>query len=138
MSSPPELTIDGAEMELFDADDKLSQSSIKAKLAWDNRDAEYVLVWWQSPFYIATENGGYSMTADLLEQVPDNIESFWIVDTSHNDVLKYKREWYEDSDVRAEISPDDPKFKNVAPELQYAVDTSYAVEVHDLNNVELP
>jgi len=62
MSNPPQLTIDGAEMELFDDDDPLSNSSVKAKLAWDNRDNEYVLVWWQSPFYIATENGGYSMT----------------------------------------------------------------------------
>lgn len=134
---PPELAVDGAEIELPE-NDALSESAVKAKLAYDHRDNEYVLVWWQSPFYIATENGGYSMTAELLELIPDNIESFWVVDTAHNEVLKYKREWYEDEDVRVEIHPDDPKFKNVNPDLQYAVDTSHALEVYDLYNVELP
>jgi hypothetical protein len=136
--NPPELTVDGAEMELFENDDPLSDSSVKAKLAWDDRDAEYVMVWWQKPFYIATENGGYSMSASLLEKVPDNIQKFWVVDTQNNEVLAYERDFYDDPDIRQEVSPDDERFKNITPELQYAVDTTMALEVHDFNNVELP
>lgn len=136
--NPPELTIDGKEMELFENDDPLSNSSVKAKLAWDNRDAEYVLVWWQSPFYIATENGGYSMTASLVEAIPDNIETIWVVDTKHKCVKSYDRSWYDDPDTRTEISPDDPRFENVVPALQYALDREDAREDFSLSDVPLP
>ena len=138
MSSPPELTIDGAEMELFENDDPLSNSSVKAKLAWDNRDAEYVLVWWQSPFYIATENGGYSMTASLVESIPDNIETIWVVDTKHKCVKSFNRDWYDDEDKRVVVSPDDPRFENVAPSLQYAIDREDALEDYSIGEVALP
>jgi len=129
MSNPPQLTIDGAEMELFDDDDPLSNSSVKAKLAWDNRDNEYVLVWWQSPFYIATENGGYSMTASLVEQIPENIETIWVVDGKHKCVKSFER---------VVVDPDDPRFENVAPSLQYAVDSEKAIEDFHISEVELP
>jgi len=138
MSNPPQLTIDGAEMELFDDDDPLSNSSVKAKLAWDNRDNEYVLVWWQSPFYIATENGGYSMTASLVEQIPENIETIWVVDGKHKCVKSFDRDWYDDESERVVVDPDDPRFENVAPSLQYAVDSEKAIEDFHISEVELP
>lgn len=138
MSNPPELTIDGKEMELFEDDDPLSKSSVKAKLAWDNRDSEYVLVWYQQPFYIATENGGYSMTASLVEMIPDNIETIWVVDTKHNCVKSFKREWYDSDEERVTVSPDDPQFENVAPNLQYAVDREDATEDFNIGEVSLP
>lgn len=138
MSNPPELTIDGAEMELFDDDDPLSNSSVKAKLAWDDRDGEYVLVWYQSPFYIATENGGYSMTASLVDAIPDNIETIWVVDTKHKCVKSFDRDWYDDPDGRTEVNPDDPRFENVAPSLQYAIDRERAIEDYSIGAVELP
>ncbi len=138
MSSPPQLTIDGREMELFENDDPLSDSSVKARLAWDDRDCEYVLVWYQSPFYIATENGGYSMTASLVEAIPDNIETIWVVDTKHKCVKSFDRDWYDDEDTRVTVSPDDPRFENVAPNLQYAVDREDALEDYSIDEVALP
>lgn len=138
MSNPPELTLDGREMQLLVTDDELSESSVKAKIAWDNRDHEYVLVWWQSPFYIATPNGGYSMTASLLEQIPDNIETIWVVDTNENCVKRFERSWYDDESERVVIDPDDPRFKSVAPSLQYAVDKKRAVEEYAVSDVTIP
>lgn len=137
MSEVPELTVDGREMELLD-DDPLSNSSIKAKIAWDNRDSEYVLVWWQSPFYIVTENGGYSMTASLVDQIPDNIEIIWVVDTNESVVRSFERAWYESDSDRVTVSPDDPRFKNVAPSRQYAVDKNRAIEQYPIDDVTLP
>lgn len=136
--TPPELSIDGREVELLDDDDTLSGSSVKSKLAWDDRDEEYVLVWWQSPFYVATENGGYSMTASLLDDIPENIETIWVVDERRNLVCRMERAWYEDPDVREAIGPNDDRFETVAPTLQYAVDIERATETHPMTDVLLP
>lgn len=103
----------------------------------EKRDGEYVFLWWQTPFYIATENGGYSMTESLLESIPDHLEKIWVVDDKHNKLSRFDRTQYESDDSREIIDPNDERFENVVPARQVAVDREDAVEVFDLGDVDL-
>lgn len=134
--SEPQLSLDGREMELRD-DDGLSNSSIKGSIAYDYRDEEYVMVWWQTPFRIATKNGAYSMTASLLDEIPDNIETIWVADEENDELLRMERSFYEDDEVRTIIEPDSKKFKSVTPRRQYAVDRSHATERYNLYDIQM-
>lgn len=125
----PVFSEDSTEQTLTN-DDTLSNSPTKGAIKWERRDSEYVFLWWQNPFYIATENGGYSMSVELLESLPDHINTFWVVDDKHEKLRKFTRAQYENEGVT--ISPDDSRFKNVVPAEQVAVDTQDSLEEYDL------
>ena len=133
MTGIPEFADDSSQRELSE-DDPLSNSSVKGVIKWNERDNEYVFVWWQSPFWIATDNGGYSMTKELLDTMPDHIEQIWVVDEKTKKFKMFDRSQFENGTV---ISPDDPRFENVAPEEQVAVDRKSAKESYDLSEVGL-
>lgn len=132
--SVPQFSEDSTEQTL-DANDDLSDSPVKGALKWEKRDSQYVFLWYQTPFYVATPNGGYSMTESLLEKLPPHIDTIWVVDDEHRNVLRFDRDHWEDDSVREVIEPDDGRFNNVNPERQIAVDTAYSDEVYDLREV---
>jgi len=131
----PEFSPDSTEQTL-DADDDQSNSPIKGAIKWEKNAGKYVFLWWQTPFYIATPNGGYSMTADLLESLPGHLDTVWVVDDENGVVKKFPRSHWENDSVRVTIDPDSPKFKNVVPAKQYAVDCTESLEEFDLSEVE--
>lgn len=131
----PEFSDDSTEQELDGDDDPLSNSSVKAAVKWENRDGEYVLLWWQGLFYIATENGGYSMTKSLFDKIPDHIEQIWVADNKRNLLSKFTTQQYEDEGVI--IGEDDERFDNVSPSTQIAVDSESALETVDLHEVDI-
>lgn len=135
--NPPKLTVDGAELELVD-DDPLSDSSVKAKIAYDHRDNEYVLVWWQVQFDRLGDGGAYSMTASIVDEIPGNIDTLWAIDKKNNCVKSFERAMYDDPEERIEVPPDHPIFNSVVPSLQYAVETKKAMESYHISDVELP
>jgi hypothetical protein len=135
MTDVPTFADDSVQQELAQ-DDPLSNSPVKGAIKWNQRDNEYAFIWWQTPFWIATDNGGYSMTEDLLDDVPEHIDQIWVVDDKTHKFKLFTRAQYE-GDESVVIDPDDPRFENVTPERQVAVDRKNAYESHDLGEVEL-
>lgn len=133
MTDKPEFSEDSTQQTLA-KNDELSASPIKGAIKWNKRDNEYVFMWWQTPFYIATENGGYSMTEALFESIPDHIEQIWVVDDETGVLRRFARSQYEDG---VTIDPDSDKFKNVTPDRQIAVDVEDCHEEYDLYSVDL-
>lgn len=133
MTEVPEFSDDSDHTRL-DADDPLSNTSVKGAIKWNRRDKEYVFVWWQNVFWVATENGGYSMTKSLLDSLPDHIEQIWVVDDNTNSFKRFDRSQYEGAEV---IDGDDDRFENVSPEAQIAVDRKQAKETYDLSEVDV-
>lgn len=131
MTTVPEFSNDSTRWELAD-DDPLSDRPVKGSIKWNGRDNCYVFLWWQTPFYIATENGGYSMTEELFEDLPDHIEQIWVVDSEKDKFRYYDVAQYESGKV---IDPDSDKFKNVTPDRQIAVDTEDCQEEYELSEV---
>jgi uncharacterized protein YecE (DUF72 family) len=134
MSEVPEFADDSSIQELAN-DDPLSNSPVKGAIKWNQRDNRYDFVWWQTPFWIATENGGYSMTKEFLDQLPGHLEHIWVVDENTDTFKRFAREQYEEEGTV--VSPDDPRFENVTPNEQVAVDREKARETYDLSDVEL-
>lgn len=134
MSEVPEFADDSSIQELAN-DDPLSNSPVKGAIKWNQRDNRYDFVWWQTPFWIAIENGGYSMTKEFLDQLPGHLEHIWVVDENTETFKRFAREQYEEEGTV--VSPDDPRFENVTPNEQVAVDKEKARETYDLSDVEL-
>ena len=124
----PQFSEDSTEQTLAN-NDPISNSPVKGAIKWDKRDGEYVFLWWQTPFYVATPNGGYSMTQSFLDKLPDHIEKFWVVDDENMKLRRFNRSQYEQA---SPIHGDDGRFKNVKPESQIAVDMCDARESYDL------
>lgn len=127
----PQFAEDTTEQEIpAGLDDAMSTTSIKAAIKWEERDGEYVLLWYQSPFYVVTDNGGYSMTYDFFDTLPDHLEKFWIVDKKEDKLRRIDREQYENEGVMVE--PSFQKFRNHNPPKQIAVDKGSVKEEYDL------
>lgn len=134
MSEVPEFSNDTTEKQLSN-NDPMSNSPVKGGLKWNHRDNEYVFIWWQNPFWIATDNGGYSMTKELLDKIPDHIEQIWVVDDKTHKLKRFDKTQYTENGV--EISPDDPRFENVTPDEQVAVDRKDSKETFDLDDADI-
>lgn len=135
MPEVPEFSDDSSRRELTIGDDPLSESSVKGAIKWNERDSRYDFVWWQTPFWIATDNGGYSMTRELLDSLPDHIEHVWVVDEKTQKFKRFERSQFEHDGVT--ISPDDPRFENVTPDEQVAVDRKDEEEDYKLSEVDV-
>lgn len=94
-------------------------------IKWENRDGEYVFLWYQKPFRVATENGAYSMGHSLREKIPDHIETVWVADRRNSELHRFKTTQFYDA---KEI----PAGEYVVDEIQYAVDVSNSLESHTL------
>ena len=133
MGEIPEFSEDSVQQTLAN-NDPLSSSPIKGAIKWNRRDNCYTFVWWQTPFYIATPNGGYSMTESFFENLPDHIDQIWVVDDDKEKFRRFNRSQYENGTI---IDPDSDKFKNVTPDRQVAVDVEKCQEEYELADVEL-
>lgn len=107
-------------------------NSVKGAVKWEQTAGEYVFLWYQDPFWIATDNGGFSMSESLLEQIPDNVETIWVKSTRMGKLYKFSVEQYRDDAVRETVRQDDDRLNRDDAELQYAVDRFDAKEVYDL------
>lgn len=74
-----------------------------------------VLVWYQSPFYDFEGCDRFSMSENVLRQVPDDVTDFYV--KHGNDGYFYKRE---DIETALRIDPFDPYFNERPDAPQYA------------------
>ena len=97
-----------------------------ASVKWENRDSEYVVLWYQGIFRVATENGAYSMSEQLRESIPDHVEQIWVADRRKHDLLRFTvSQFYNEA---KEI----PAGEYAVDEVQYALDKSHAKESYKL------
>lgn len=97
-----------------------------ASVKWENRDGEYVLLWYQRCFRVATENGAYSMSAELRGKIPDHIETVWVADRRNHTLLSFEIEAFYEDEARI------PAGEYAVDTVQYAVDKERAMEEYNL------
>ena len=97
-----------------------------ASVKWENRDSEYVMLWYQRLFRVATENGAYSMSAQLRESTPDHIEKIWVADRRKHNLLRFTVSQFHNE------AKEIPAGEYAVDEIQYAVDKELAKETYDL------
>lgn len=129
----PTFHNEGAAKPLAD-DDPLSSSPIKGVIKWNERDNCYALIWFQNPFRILFDNGGYSMTTSYLDDIPDHIDQVWVADDSTGVFRRFEKSQLLDG---MDIGPGADMFTNVAPSPQRAVAVDDYKESYDLGDIQL-
>lgn len=100
---------------------------------WQCRELETrenVFVWVQDPFWKATENGGFSMSAGLLDELPLIIDTIFAVSRVQDGMYEFHRDQFENDAVV--VDGDSDIFNNVAPEKQFVVDMEDNRGVYDI------
>lgn len=131
--STPIFSDDSTEQEYDGGSGDKSDSPVKGVIKWEETAGEYVFVWWQKPFRILFDNGGYAMSDELYESIPDHITTFWIVDEKRGLVSSVERAQYEDG---MEIGPKSDRFHGWEPAPQTAIPVDAVKESYPLNEVE--